>query len=816
MEDVAFVLHGHFYQPPRENPWTDVVPREPSAAPFHDWNARITAECYRPNGWARVLDDQGRIVAIVDNYERMSFDVGPTLLSWLALHATKTYARIVGADRTERRAIAQGYGHAILPLCNDRDLRTQIRWGLADFRYRFEREAEGLWLPETAVDDRVLAALAEEGVSFTILAPGQIAAVRPLAAAGDGDDAGWRPAEPGSTATVLRWRHPDRPHLGVDLVVHDGPISHDVAFGGFSSQVVVDRIVGTGRELVAVACDGETFGHHHHFADRGVAYALSVEAARRSVALPRLADWIAAHPPIDEARVRLSAWSCGHGVDRWKDDCGCHTGGEPGWSQTWRRPLREALDVVRDAAVEVFERRGPAVLRDPWAARDAYVDVLLGAVGRPEFVAMHVVGDPVEALTLLESQRHALLMYTSCGWFFNDLAGHETVQILRYAARCLDLLDELGEQPPVDRVLDTLARARSNRSEEGDGRAVWHRYVTPTRVDPGRVVAHLALTELLAGAGATAELGGFAVEREVAEAVDRGGVAVCAGRMALTHRRTGRCTTWAYGAVHLGGLEVTGAVRPARDFEADAASALNFVETTRGGDRVTKLLRTVVARFGPREFGLESALPSEGGDVAHATAAALADRFVAAYERLRADNHDTLASLAVAETVLPPELRGPIEAALARRLEAAVGEAGGATDPAAYGGALAVVRTAREEGVRVASPRAALSLGRAVSRAVDRASLEATEAMVARAVGMIALAQELGLEVDLTVAEEMVYDALRDERVTPDERERLSPLARALGVAPGLAPASPGDGPGDAGVRPAGRRDRSGAVETST
>src|SRR5829696_6256676 len=183
MEDVAFVLHGHFYQPPRENPWTEVVPREPSAAPFHDWNARITAECYRPNGWARILDDQGRIVAIVDNYERMSCDVGPTLLSWLALHAPKTYARIVAADRTERRAIAQGYGHAVLPLCNDRDLRTQIRWGLADFRYRFEREAEGLWLPETAVDDRVLAALAEEGVSFTILAPGQIAAVRPLVAA---------------------------------------------------------------------------------------------------------------------------------------------------------------------------------------------------------------------------------------------------------------------------------------------------------------------------------------------------------------------------------------------------------------------------------------------------------------------------------------------------------------------------------------------------------------------------------------------------------------------------------------------------------
>jgi hypothetical protein len=216
-----------------------VVPVEPGAAPFHDWNERITAECYRPNGWARILDDHGRIVAIVDNYRRLSFDMGPTLLSWLEAHAPETYTRIVGADRIAGRAIAQGYGHAILPLCNDRDLRTQIRWGLADFRHRFGREAEGLWLPETAVDDRVLAALAEEGVGFTILAPTQIAAVRD-----PGGD--WRPARAGDEARLpgtLRWRHPTHAHLGVDLVVYDGPVSHDVAFGGFPSQVVVDRIV---------------------------------------------------------------------------------------------------------------------------------------------------------------------------------------------------------------------------------------------------------------------------------------------------------------------------------------------------------------------------------------------------------------------------------------------------------------------------------------------------------------------------------------------------------------------------------------------
>lgn len=798
MGDVNFALHAHFYQPPRENPWTEVVVREPDAAPHHDWNERITAECYRPNGWARILDDQGRIVAIVNNYERLSFNVGPTLLSWLDQHAPEAYARILAADRDERRAIAQGYGHAILPLCNDRDLRTQVRWGLADFRHRFGREAEGMWLPETAVDDRVLAVLAEEGVRFTILAPNQVTAVRPLAdAQGDGGgDEGWRSLDPSGadTPTVLRWRHPDDPAEGVDLVVYDGGLSHAVAFGGFSSEVVVDRVSRAGRELVVVACDGETFGHHHHFADRGVAHALSVEAGRRGVSLPRLADRLAEHPPTDEARVRLSAWSCAHGVGRWTDDCGCSTGGEPGWTQAWRAPLRAALDVVRAAAVEVFERRGPEVLRDPWAARDAYVQVLLGATDRDAFVAEHAVegADPVTALALLECQRHALLMYTSCAWFFNDLAGLETVQILRYAARALDLIDEVGEEPPTEAFLDVLAGARSNRLEEGTGRDVWDRYVVPSRVGPDRIVAHLALTQLLREGDDRTELGGFAIEREVGDTIDRGGVTVTAGALAVTHRRTGRRTRWAFGAVVLGGLEVTGAVRPGHDGPddpaggplADAREVAAFLDAARTGVRVTELLHLAVDLFGPREFGLESALPSEGGDVARAVADGLADRFVAAYDQLRADHHYALAALAVAETPLPPELRVPIEAVLARRLESEVDRAGGSADPAAYQGARAVARTAREERIRLASPRAAAALSRAVAHAVDVVTQDVTPQAVTAAVGMAALPVDLGLTADLGVAQELLYDALHDEGLTPGARARLAPLAAALGVAP--------------------------------
>jgi len=784
MADVAFVLHGHFYQPPRENPWTEVVPREVSAVPFHDWNERITAEAYRPNGWARILDEAGRIVAIVDNYEHLSFNVGPTLLSWLEANAPEVYHRILTADAHRGRAIAQAYGHAILPICNDRDLRTQVRWGQADFRHRFGREPEGMWLPETAVDERVLAVLAEEGVRFTILAPGQISAVRP------GPDHGWQAVDPASldTRRAYRWRHPSQPELGVDLVVYDGDISHDVAFGGFPSQVVLDRIVQQGDSeggLVAVACDGETFGHHHHFAERGVAYAMAVEAGRRAVATPLLAEWLDGHPAEWEAQVRLSAWSCAHGVGRWMEDCGCHTGGEPGWNQAWRRPLRNALDLLRDNANEVFERRAAKVLRDPWVARDAYVDVLLGATTIDAFLTAHAIvgADAVEALTLLECQRHAMLMYTSCGWFFNDLAGIETLQILRYAARCLDLLEELGEPAPTEAFLDVLAQASSNSPEEGDGRDLWERHVAPARADAGRVAGHIALVELLDGDGALTELGGYDVDRQLQEMVDRGGVATSSGRVVLTHRRTRRRSEWVYGALHLGGLEVFGAVRPAADAAEDTAAVTELAEATRAGARITALLRLVTDRFGPREFGLESVLPGVGDDLLHSTAASLADRFVAAYDELRSDYHDTLVALAVAGTSLPAELRGPIELALARQLEAELAEAEGvgATDPAAYAGVRAVVREAREEGVQISSLRASEALRRALVAAAEEAAAEPSETTVAAAVGMVELARDLQVPVDVGVAQERIYDAIAkgDAAVI----NTLRPLARALGLA---------------------------------
>jgi len=458
------VVHGHFYQPPREHPFTDRVPRQPSAAPFHDWNERITAECYRPNAFARVLDEQGRVVAIVNNFELLSFNVGPTLASWLERHAPDVYDRVLSADRVARTAIAQGYHHIILPLANERDRRTQVRWGLADFAHRFGRPAQGMWLPETAVNDAVLATLVEEGVEFTILAPGQAASK----------------IEPGR---AYRWIHPTGKG-SIAVLFYDGPLSHDVAFGvgGQSAGALVERAVAAlpgGKGLALVATDGETFGHHHKFTERAIAYALAVESPRRGVSTRSLGVWLAAHPPTEAVAVRESAWSCAHGVGRWKEDCGCSTGGATGSNQRWRKPLRDALDLLRDHAARVFEQRGGAVLHDPWAARDDYVRVLLDPLVLEDFTLQHVKhdADVSVAITLLESQRHAMAMYTSCGWFFHDLAGIETIQVLLHASACLTLLERLGDEAPLEVFLTVLDTARSNDPLEGTGRQIWRRHV---------------------------------------------------------------------------------------------------------------------------------------------------------------------------------------------------------------------------------------------------------------------------------------------------------------------------------------------------
>ena len=759
---IALAFHGHFYQPPRENPWTEEVPREAGAAPFHDWNEKIALEAYRPNAFARVIDEHGRVVSIVNNYEHLSFDVGPTLTTWLADHEPVAFQRIVDGDHRGGGGMAQAFFHIILPLAETRDVRTMVRWGMREFEFRFGRRSNGIWLPETAINDDVLRVLAEEGVGFTVLAPYQAdRAIDPRQA--------------------YRWVHPEDAELGVDLVFYDGPLSHAVAFelSALSSEAFIDRVVDSAPEggLVAVAADGETFGHHHHYGDRFLAYALAVEAPKRGIDVVSVAEWLEEHPPTETAGVIESAWSCAHGVGRWKEDCGCSTGGPPQWNQRWREPLRRALDVVRVAVDDVVERRGPGVFRDPWAARDDYVDVLLGAATKEEFAKRHVTGDPVVAFTLLEAARHALAMYTSCGWFFNDLAGLETVQVLRYAARALDCVTELGEDAPLATFLDVLSEAESNVAAEGDGRDIWARHVESARADAGRAVAHLALLELLEHKAPDRLVGAFVVDVVDRGHADRGGLAMCWGHVELTHKRTGRPSSHVYAALHLGGLEVLGATRapdPNRDAEALGAFRTAFEANA----PLTTLLRLVSDGFGPSEFSIRSGLPEGAEQILRSQARQLSDRFGSEFERLYRDHRSTLVALTSAGYSLPPELRTPAEIAVGRQIETEIAKLNGSLNPVDYASAIAIARDAKADGVDLDNRRARVTVERLLLAAVEQAL--ADPATVDVVVTVLDISRELGIHPPLERPQEIVFDALAN--AGDDAPPELRTLALALHI----------------------------------
>lgn len=496
MSKTALIIHGHFYQPPRENPWTGEVEREIGAAPYHDWNERIHAECYAANAAARVGDQT------VNNYAHISFNFGPTLLSWLEKHHPTTYQSIIDADKesAHRRsghgnAIAQAYGHAILPLCNDRDRLTQVVWGVADFRHRFGREPESMWLPETAVDRATLELLIEQGLRYVILAPSQASRYRAIGAEQ------WHDATDSSIdgSRAYSYFHRDGSGRSIAIFFYDGPLARAIAFEKAltSSERLVRTIKSSsaGKALVNIATDGETYGHHFKFGDLGLAHVLVVEAPDEGFWITNYGEFLDQYPPQHEVEISSgpleegTAWSCGHGVGRWLRNCGCHTGGEPGWNQEWRGPLRVALNYLRDRAAEGFEELGSKLLKAPWDARNAYIDVLLKRISPRDFLARHAKqafspADEIRAFTLLEMQRNALLMFTSCGWFFYDISGIETIQILKYAARVIELSDQLGIPSHRKTFLDLLAEARSNIADKGTGADIYVLHAEPSNPWP--------------------------------------------------------------------------------------------------------------------------------------------------------------------------------------------------------------------------------------------------------------------------------------------------------------------------------------------
>jgi alpha-amylase/alpha-mannosidase (GH57 family) len=484
-------IHGHFYQPPRENPWLETVETQDTAAPYHDWNERICAECYAPNGAARIVNNKNQIQRIVNNYARTSFNFGPTLLSWLNENAPRTYRMVLDGERRSRKsygghssAMAQVYNHIILPLASPRDRVTQIRWGIADYEHHYGAPPEGMWLAETAADTESLELLAQHGIKFTLLAPHQCKRIRPLKDAAD-----WTET-PDATVDTMR------PYLvrfasGASIAVffYNGPISRAIAFEGLlnSGESLAARLKSGFKDnsqpqLVHVATDGESYGHHHKYGEMALAYALRLLEADKTVKLANYGSYLEQFPPEFEAEIiDNTSWSCQHGVERWRSDCGCN-GGKAGFNQLWRAPLRQALDELRDAVAPLTEQEGGKFFKDVWAARDGYIEVILdrGAESLERFFSAHESHtltelERVRARQLMEMQRHAQLMYTSCGWFFDDIAGIETVQVIAYAARVLQLAQELFGQQAESLQPAFLARGRGPL-QRGQRRQ-WRRYL---------------------------------------------------------------------------------------------------------------------------------------------------------------------------------------------------------------------------------------------------------------------------------------------------------------------------------------------------
>ncbi|MEM9945786.1 MAG: DUF3536 domain-containing protein [Cyanobacteria bacterium P01_D01_bin.36] len=592
-------VHGHFYQPPRENPFLDVVSRQPSAAPFHDWNERILHESYRPNAFARILNDRGEVVSIVNNYEHISFNIGPTLMSWLERHDIETYQRIIEADRRscERNqghgnAIAQVYNHIIMPLANHRDKETQVRWGIADFKRRFGRDPEGMWLAETAVDNATLEVLANEGIQFIVLAPSQASRCRRFGLAEGFDE--WRDVNAGDIDPTRPYRCflPEQPNGRnyIDIFFYDGPISGDMGFDDIlrSSQHFADRLSYAVRpwppkqaehppaqaadsngaaqsQIVSVATDGETFGHHRKGAEKALAYALIHEFPARGWQVTSYAHYLSLCPPTWEVQLKpVTAWSCSHGVERWKSDCGCGGGG--GWQQQWRAPLRETLDWLRDHLVPLYEDAAKTLLSDPWAARNDYVAVISDRAGYSSghtldaFFNQHQAyplnpAERTDVLRLLEMQRHALLMYTSCGWFFDEISRPEGTQILRYASRAIELARTVSGIDLEPEFIGRLEHAPSNVEYFKDGAGVYLKQVQPNHVSLEQVVAHYAMGSLFNQYRREHQLYCYTLERQDYYQQPLGALTLAVGQVKVTSAMTQETTALAFAVLHLGGWD---------------------------------------------------------------------------------------------------------------------------------------------------------------------------------------------------------------------------------------------------------------------
>ncbi len=620
-KEVFLTVHGHFYQPPRENPWLEAIEQQDSALPFHDWNERINNECYNPNSVSKIVNSKNQILNVVNNYEYISYNFGPTLLSWMEEFAPLAYERVIKADINSRRAhnghgnaIAQVYNHMIMPLANERDKQTQVKWGIKDFEYRFGRKPEGIWLAETACDDDTLRVLVENDIKFTILSPYQAQKIRK-----EGEktwqDVSWGNIDP---ARSYRYYIKSAPGKYIDLFFYDGAISRSVAFDELltDGNKFVNRLkdgisdLRNYPQLVNIATDGESYGHHTKFGDMALAYAMKLRVKDAGFTVTNYAEYLEKYKSDWEVEIKpVSSWSCSHGVGRWSDDCGCSTGGHPGWNQKWRKPLRQALDYLRDEMTTLYQKQGKKFFKNPQETRDNYISVIMDRsdISVKNFQDEYFLDDltdeqKVKAMELLEIQRQAMLMYTSCGWFFSEISGIETVQIMKYAARVMQLAKSFMKKDLETPFLEILNEAKSNIPEFGTGKDVYEKFVKPSIVTSKQIVSLWAISSLYTDIEDEENVYCYKINKHSYKSVTKGNSKLVIGHIEVESKVTLEKSNMIFALLQFSGGDFHCAIK---EYSDDFETIQKELVRTYLVSPLTEIIRTIDNYFGKEYFTLK-------------------------------------------------------------------------------------------------------------------------------------------------------------------------------------------------------------------
>lgn len=775
-KEIFLTIHGHFYQPPRENPWLEAIELQDSALPFHDWNERINKECYNPNSVSKIVDSRNKILNIVNNYEHISFNFGPTLLSWMEKFAPLTYERIIKADIESLsehdghgNALAQVYNHIIMPLANEHDKETQIKWGIHDFEYRFGRKPEGMWLAETAVDDDTLRLLEANGIKFTILSPYQALKIRK-----EGDknwqDVSWGNIDP---ARSYRYYIKSAPGKYIDLFFYDGAISRSVAFDELlkDGNKFIKRLkegvsdLRNYPQLINIATDGESYGHHTKFGDMALAYVLQIKAKDEGFKITNYGEYLDKYRSNYEADIKqASSWSCFHGVGRWKEDCGCSTGGHPGWNQKWRKPLRNALDYLRNELIKIFEAEGPKYYnKDVWEVRNNYISVILdrGSLTVSKFQQENFLPDlsdnqRVKAMELLEIQRQAMLMYTSCGWFFSEISGIETVQIMKYAARAMQLAAGFSKKDFEKKFLEILSEAKSNLSEHGTGKDIFEKFVKPSIVTMKQIASLWAISSLYQDFDDEEDVYCYKVVRHDYQRVQKGNSSFVTGQIEVISRITQQRSNLIFALMQYAGGDFHCAIKEYSD-DLEFSKIKNDLVRTFMLNPLTEIIRALDEYFGKEYFTLKDIFIEERRKILQILLKDKLDKFARTYEEMYDEGKSSIYHMQNLGLSIPDEFKISAGYALSRKFNDLIIHSGGFVDPAITQQATEINYESKRMGIRLDKTPSNKIFAKKINQNLNRLTygLEIQQAEVI--LELFDYIEQLELEVDIAEAQNIYF-----------------------------------------------------------